>query len=416
MQQEFRIFIAHAYNPSSEWYNPKNLRSAISSAAAEAARILSVQFSEFSQNVSDGQPLFDAIVQQLNSTHIGLVELSEPRDNVMFEYGFLLGSNRITIPIRHYNASHSKASSELPANIRGTTFLEYRSYEDLEKKLSTALVERTKAERGLFDGDLRKDHVYSIWFPVDTKTIYIVTAEQRPKYSGDSDRNSPNYISLERCCDQDAILHVYAFLSRHYPDAIINILHDGNVHEKMLSEHVVVIGGPGPQLDRVSKIKEGSLNGDQGTPDGNAICRTFSRYLNSRVSYSSDGEEMIIASGGGSRTKKYKHVRESLGTKLDYGYFSSCPNPLDNRRQLVMIHGIHTFGVSGAAHAFGSTTIALRNLEAAYNNAARDQETNRVAFETYFPVHVKESGAPHCPEIGGDGFFELKRTITKRRN
>ena len=50
---------------------------------------------------------------------------------------------------------------------------------------------------------------------------------------------------------------------------------------------------------------------------------------------------------------------------VDYGYFGRFPNPLNPKSRVVIVHGIHTFGVLGAVLSFSDRNRSentVRNL------------------------------------------------------
>ncbi len=237
--------------------------------------------------------------------------------------------------------------------------------------------------------------VYEVWFPRDTGTIWLV-CPQIHNPGEFADRSSPDYTYLDNLGDTDALLEIMVFLSRYYPTAIIEKFNSKDLPAGHTNNNLVVIGGPGSQ---------GEIS--------NSVCREMMSLMDSRVSYSEDCESMIVASDGGSlielRAELHPDAQDAsrpdyFKIRRDHGYFARFPNPLNKGATVVLVNGIHTAGVRGAARAFGDRTEAMRNYHSVFNSGASPR-----SFECHFEVIVL-NGDPKVPSISRDNIFSIGRT------
>ena len=217
----------------------------------------------------------------------------------------------------------------------------YRSVDELFQPDSAF---ETELFRAVPEARIREELIFRFWFPRGTSTIWVVCPQDHDP-SEYADRSSPDYTYLDNLGDQDALLELMVFLSRHYPSATIQHFSSGDLPAGHTSGNLVVLGGPGSTADI-----------------GNSVCKEMMEAVRSQVSYSDDCEQMKVVMGedtslelraeyhGGSdsNTAGQRRMRE------DIGYFARFPNPLNEESAVVLVNGIHTTGVLGAAKAFTS--------------------------------------------------------------
>lgn len=203
--------------------------------------------------------------------------------------------------------------------------------------------------------------------PSQTKTLF-------------SEVQSPNYVYLDRLGDKDAMLEVMILLSRLYPSAKIRKFTSNNFPSESLDENLVIVGGPGTD-------KEPSNN----------ICKLITGKINTHVSYSDDFEEMIIK-GKTKLSAEYDNKQVSA----DYGYFARISNPLNPRSTIILVHGIHTYGVLGASRAFSDQLLAVKNVQTILNKMGLNPY-----FESWFRVDVL-NGVVKIPEVNDLRIFQNK--------
>ena len=137
--------------------------------------------------------------------------------------------------------------------------------------------------------------------------------------------------------DLDAYVEVLLNLARLFPKARTRVMSAGelNATQVDLRAHLVVIGGPdyNPVAARV-------LEWD----------KTRFEYLSPDMQKASPVHPDEIVLYDKFARKEYCHTDKDH----DYGYFERFPNPHNSKRQVVVIGGCHTIGVTGAAKAFSA--------------------------------------------------------------
>lgn len=385
MIPSLNLFVAHAFEPRSKAFNRREFKNTVNYIVAELiesglASLNAVYGVKFDETV-----ISEALMQLLKTADIGLIEISDNNPNVLYEYGYLMAAGKPTILIRSKRAA--RHGPDVPADIKGRIFVEYDDLADLRKKLiaplATAVSRRQLSVESLI---LRLAH---IWFPRDVQSIHVIAAHEYESVSSIS-RNSENYTVLDRFCDKDAVLEVMAFLSRIYPHARVIKYTDKEFSAQLaLQENLVIVGGPGSD--------------GKAVPGGNAICRQFRSRVRSRISYSPDCQEMLWSADDSQIHQRCSHRRESDETVEDWGYFACMPNPYNSHRRVVMIHGLHTFGVLGGTLAFGDSADARLNLEVLESRFEGDVPRS---FESYFKVRI-EQGVTLCPSIASTNIYVL---------
>ncbi len=232
-----------------------------------------------------------------------------------------------------------------------------------------------------------------IWFPRSVQEITIVAP---PSYDDlkDADVKSPNYSLLDRLGDRDSVYTMGKLLSRKYPKAKLHLMSSEDIKKISLSRNFVIIGGPGGRyFDTETKKLEYF--------QGNELCRIFSEKIRSGVTYSDDCESMIFNS------KEYKSVYNTKGYLIkDFGYFATFKNPFYKRARIVLIHGIHTLGVMGAARIFDGdfdSQASFNIMSEILTNKVLNQE---IEFESIFEVDVT-NGEVECPIINPQSIWNL---------
>lgn len=266
-------------------------------------------------------------------------------------------------------------------------------YETMEQLFLSDSTLQQELLRAVPNARIHEELIYQFWFPRETSTIWVV-CPQIHQPGEFADRSNPDYTYLDNLGDTDALLEVMVFLSQYYPSATIERFGSEDLPEGHTSSNLVVIGGPG------------------SAEISNVVCREMMSAMSSHVEYSSDCEEMKVTRAVGDAVElraDYGSNGESSdrqsprGLRTDWGYYARFENPLNENATVVVINGIHTAGVLGAARAFGGRREALRNFHAAQ---ASDIETT--SFECYFEVKVL-NGQIGVPVVNASNILTLGR-------
>ena len=265
--------------------------------------------------------------------------------------------------------------------------LTYASMEDLFAANSMFEVELYRAVPQV---RIQEELMYQFWFPRGTSTIWVVCPQIHDpgEYA---QRSNPDYTYLDNLGDTDALLEVMVFLSRQYPNATVGRFSSDDLPEGHTSGNLVVLGGPGSASDI-----------------SNRVCKEMMEAVHSRVGYSSDCARMMVAPNGGQPVELSADCRpESDGSegwsrmREDVGYFARFPNPVNEECSVVLVNGIHTTGVLGAARAFTERREVLKNFHAVHGSGA-----GATAFECHFRVRVV-NGHVQVPIVASSNVFPL---------
>ncbi len=247
------------------------------------------------------------------------------------------------------------------------------AYESMDQLFQADSVLQQELLRAVPNARIHEELVYRLWFPRETSTIWVV-CPQIHEPGEFANRSSPDYTYLDNLGDTDALLEVMVFLSQYYPHATIERFSSKDLPEGHTSSNLVVIGGPG------------------SAEISNEICREMMSATSSHVAYSSDCEQMTVTKAAretvGLRAEYRTNGQSAghqtpLGLRTDWGYFARFKNPLNENATVVLINGIHTAGVLGAARAFSERREALRNFHTALASAV-----STTSFECHFEVPV----------------------------
>lgn len=381
--RSINIFVSHPFVPKNPTYDIEKFRTNIKLLVSEAENLVRKEYQDFEiETTFVFNNLFEGLPQQIEisirNSHLGIVDITENKANIFFEYGLLYG---LDIPVLLIKTAESMTSFPIPADIKDRLPIVYEDFDKLKDAVLHNLADAFK--KILHNDSLANVYLNKIWFPNDVKTIHIVTSTESEKRIQFSEPESDNYMLLESLGDKDSLLSVVTFLNRQYR-GINTPLYAADGFSGSLEDNIVVIGGPGD---------------DEG--DGNPICQIFSDKMNINISYTEDCESMLF--------KGHEYVAKKKGNKTvkDWGYFARFPNPINPRTSIILVHGIHTFGVLGAAKAFSDHPSAQGNIRKVMKKLNLD-DIKQASFECFFPVDVLQQTVV-CPEIDEDHILPLTK-------
>lgn len=379
---ELLLFVGHPFAPRKELFDVAVFRKLVSEvvrglnkvAAESGLPVLRTFFEASDFQVGLNQQL-ELVLERADCA---LLEVSDANPNVMYEAGFLTARSVPTVLLRSKRAAEH---TQTPSDVRDRLFIEYEGLEEIRERCFEVLLEvvRKAAAARLIAHRLRR----SVWFPANTSHIHVIGPPSYDSLPSESESSS-NFVYLDKFGDKDAVLDVVTFLSRRYRARVITYTADDFPRRHHLSDNLVIIGGPG-----------GKGLG------GNAIARDMIANISSRVSYSEDCESMTC--DGIDEQLEGKQDSDGRLTR-DFGYFARFPNPFNPSAAVVMIHGIHTGGVRGAALALSDRPEADRNLPVVLNSSSL--ETSRDRFEAVFSVDIQD-GQIVIPRLDPEWVFDI---------
>lgn len=379
-----RIFLSYAFKPWQNAYRAPEIRAMLDRAVATAGKRQSLA----GRNVrlvpdyalEPGRILRDEIHKKIRASDAAVVDISDNNPNVLYELGYMDALGKY--PPILLKSNKEKKKYEVPSDINSKIYISYDHIADAESDLADA-IERQVTE--ILNAPPGHNEIRSLWFGKEASVIHIIASKSQVETEF-SNTESPNYDRTHKMGDKTAVWETRVLLARLYPDADIkaHVANEFGTDSEMIRDNLVVIGGPG--------------FGD----DGNIVCRSISQRIKSAVSYTEDYETMRARGGDLNASYAGKAVTQ------DYGYFARFRNPYNPDSAIVMVHGIHTLGVLGAAHAFSDGPSCRENIAWALGELGSDP-----SFESWFPVGVT-GGAVDTPVMKDAELASLARPASTR--
>jgi hypothetical protein len=268
-------------------------------------------------------------------------------------------------------------------------------YDEMTDLFHSNSILRDRISEAVSPASVLEQLVYELWFPRDTATIWVVCPQCHDAGEFAMPSN-PDYTYLDNLGDTDALLEIMVFLSRYYPKASIQKFSSEDLPPGHTGDNIVVIGGPGSSEDI-----------------SNSVCLEMMSSMNSRVSYTEDCDRMLVTTDGAQPLELRAELRsdaasagnlDRFNVRRDHGYFARFSNPLHERATVILVNGIHTAGVLGAAKSFSDQQEALRNY-----HSVLESDVNPRSFECYFEVGVV-NGNVRVPRIPPESIYSLGPT------
>lgn len=236
-----------------------------------------------------------------------------------------------------------------------------------------------------FQRHWRYRHIKKLWGFKDGDKVLLVCSEldEPVKRQLVEDRE---FIYLMKYGDLDAWVETIFSLLRVYPNIELWLVSAGELAQAQvdLDSHIIVIGGPDYNglTDQLLSMKNGTTRIAYRSPDLSEKSKTAPA-------------EIAI----------FDKITDSefVGTNLsgDYGYFERISNPHDRLKNIIIIGGCHTVGVTGAAKMFSAFSNGRSDLPATVKENAK-LVSSIVGSRNPFSIvcHVAKVGATvACPSI-----------------
>ncbi len=185
------------------------------------------------------------------------------------------------------------------------------------------------------------------------------------------------FLYLGKYGDIDSLLVIYTSLNKIYPQLTIKFCTSkefNNLPGNPYADNLILIGGP----------------------DYNQITRAFMDYTPFEFNKNDLGDTIL-------KYKKTEQIFESKFTKqkeieevIDFGFFLKMPNPNNPNKKLIIINGIHTYGVYGAAKGFSLYDENEMNISQSNCKIVIDASGNDCNFAVILKVRAinKKIGIP----------------------
>ena len=376
------VFFAYAFYPHLEPYSRADIISVVEEACSIATQDLcheglNIELRPSFILTEYGQQLATEIVTTLKTCALCVVDISDNNPNIFYELGI---AQALGLGIVILKSNKTKVEFRVPSDIEGVHILMYDSISSIVGKLSKRLKELAQ-HRFLF-GNIEDISIakgtWSFSEYDNIEHINVIAASSATE-SQFRDIASSNYIYLDNLSDKDTILELSILLSKIYPSMTLRFYCSDNVPPVCLEDHLILVGGIGT-----------------AEVDNNIIAKQFFKHLGIQLIY--PNENTISFAG-----EEYKTEISSGIISRDYGFFGRLPNPLNRKRRIFCIQGIHTFGVLGAMRCFSLHPDAQGNHRLV--NAYFDSKDY---FAALFPVDILQ-GQVIVPKINNSHFKEMER-------
>lgn len=322
-------------------------------------------------HLEPGTTINAQIISMVRNAAAVVLEVSDRNPNVYFEMG-LAHTSPETRPLILCNKDATK-DVLIASDVRDVVRLNYPDGDVSSVDGSIARHIR-KVIKKQIQQEIKGDEwarLKRIWSGgTSTRQITVVCPElprsYRPKYAA---KTSSEFVNLARFGDLDALVEVLTLLPKLFPNAEVKYVTSEEVQRPDKQGNLIVIGGPDFNTVAEELLEEEKFPFEYCTKDGKSSFRVA-------------GTNLCLSLN----TRKGRVCQ-------DYGLFARFPNPLNKRNTVVMIGGLQTFGVLGAAQAFGMNASGKRNT-----NKVMQHCSGTPRFAVLIPVTVS-SGQPSYNNI-----------------
>lgn len=284
---------------------------------------IGIQYGEFPA----GRFLFSEVFNAIRNCEIAIFDISENNANVLIEVGIAYGNNRYVILLKN---ELSKEGHKVPSDIGAFIYVPYEdndaiSIDDTCNQIADAILNYLKR--------ISKPVLYfnSLWGFNENDSVYIICPEA-PEPEKKQEPEPEEFLYLGKYGDIDSLVVVLISLSRLYPQLNVKIC-TGEEFDKF----------PGnPYADNLILI---------GGPDYNKITRVFMK--NTPFEFAEENGVTILKDRFRDQPFRSQFIEhDGIEKVIDFGFFLKILNPNNPNKKLIMINGIHTYGVYGAAKCF----------------------------------------------------------------
>ena len=383
-RRRLSVFLSYAFRPKQQAYTQSAILSVVESASQMAANDIErdypgTSFSVKAELTEYGGSLNEAILVELAAADICIVDISDNNPNVFYELGALHMQGQRPILLKSVNMLDE---FPVPSDIRGAMILAYDEISEIKGRLASALV---ASARSVLRPENRDPLALCREFWGGRNSIngsHVLVAARSSIKTIFSEVTSPNFKYLDRFGDKDAVVELSVLLAKLYPRIPISRYVSDELPRDAYETEMVVIGGPG-------SVSAGGSS--------NILVLPLEDKLGIKCSYSEDCESFLVPELG-----EFKAVESNGRIVRDYGFFAKSSNPYDPSRSVTIVHGIHTYGVLGAARCFSDHPAGLENI-----CRVLDCLGPNPSFWTFFEVEVM-GGVAMVPRVNPERVFPIR--------
>lgn len=324
IKRKSRIFVG--YQMRSRWHSKALLRKLIDKVKYKIGKKenvdLEIQYGEF----HPGEFLFSEVFNAIKNCEIAIFDISENNPNVLIEVGMSYGIGKYVILLKN-NLSREKY--KVPSDVGAFIYLPYRNNTTISSDSTcNKIVSAISAHYKKISHSI---YYKLLWGFNEGDLIYIVCPElEKPKKRQEPEPEE--FLYLGKYGDIDSLVALQVSLSRLYPMLQIKVCTSEEFSRfpgTPYANNLIVIGGP----------------------DYNKVAKTLMKYT--PFEFIEKGKAVLLKIKQQKVFFKAKFQRRGgIEEVIDYGFFYKMPNPHNDKKKLIMINGIHTYGVYGAAKCF----------------------------------------------------------------
>lgn len=328
MKGKRRIKIFVGYKIDSEYHDINKLKEALGIVKKEVESKANnwIEF-QYGGEFSAGQFLFSEVLSAIRNCEIAILDISENNPNVLIEVGMAYGNNKFVVLLKN---KLSNKQYEIPSDIGAFIYILYENNEALTdidtcNRVAQSVLNYLKAI------PIPILFFKSLWGFNENDAVYIVCPElEEPEKRQEPEEEE--FLYLGKYGDIDSFIVMYTSLSKLYPQLNIKFC-TGEEFDKQpgnpYAENLILIGGP----------------------DYNRVTRVFMKHT--PFEFLEKDEVTILRHQESGKEFESKFVDyNGIEEITDYGFFLKISNPNNPNKKVVMINGIHTYGVYGAAKCF----------------------------------------------------------------
>lgn len=378
------VFLSYAFKPKQEAYKRSDLIALVESACETVKGDFrgsgcDVSYTIMSELENYGKSIFEQIHQGITASDFCIVDISDNNPNVFYELGVLHALKKPSILMK---SSKGQSDFAVPSDISGFFYLGYDDISDIRGRLAS-MIHKITVDIISVPQLPKRGICLQLWEHGDSSLKRnIIVAPKSSSRTKFAKTLSPNFIYLDRMGDKDSVLELSVLLARIYPDSQIARYTSDSVPQDVLEENLIIVGGPGGDGGGASNKLVGPMHDSLGIPLG----------------YSDDCDSMILPSG-----EKLASEEKNGVIVKDYAFFAKAPNPFHPDSTVVIVHGIHTYGVLGAARCFSDHPRGLRNIRLVLESCGAYP-----SFWSYFSVDIVD-GVVMVPSLPQGQIFRIDK-------
>lgn len=188
----------------------------------------------------------------------------------------------------------------------------------------------------------RTRHLRKVWGIRDGESVIVVCSELENPEHRQLVEPPREFIYSLKYGDVDAYFEVVTTLLRLYPAIKLRIMSAGEATATRvdLARHLILIGGPDYNALTREILNQSDTQFDYRSPDG-------------ATQSEKTPQEIVLYDKGSDKEYCFPtKISEDGDRDQDYGYFERIANPRYRKKNIVLIGGCHTVGVTGAVKAF----------------------------------------------------------------